>query len=98
MEAVGWEDVSDFDKVVKIMVRASDTSYERMANGIEALRAAGWAVVPRETTEEIMKKGDEAIREDLQKAQMGISYGLHPEHACWNVYRDMLAAGEVRDE
>ena len=76
-----------------------DRCEQPTAEAIEALRAAlssadGMVRVPREPTEAMMKAGDDAIIDGLQKAQLGISYGLHPEHACWNVYRAMLAVAE----
>ena len=52
----------------------------------------GWVLVPREPTEAMMEAGDEACRDGLQKAALGIPYGLHPKHASWNVYKAMLAA------
>ena len=53
-------------------------------------------LLPTEPTEEMMAAGDEAILDGLLKAQLGIPYGLHPEHASWNVYQAMVKAAPER--
>lgn len=47
---------------------------------------------PVEPTEEMMLAGDAAILDGLQKALLGVTDGLHPKHASWNVYMAMRAA------
>lgn len=68
------------------------------ATALERERAAkaneGMVSMPREPTEEMMVAGDEAILDGIRKAQIGAPYGLHPGHACWNVYRAMLKCCE----
>ena len=72
-----------------------DVDVQRRFEAYVANRADSERVsVPREPTEAMMEAGDEAIIDGMQKAQLGIPYGLHPTHACWNVYRAMLAAAE----
>jgi hypothetical protein len=52
----------------------------------------GHVCVPVEPTKDMMNAGDEAIHDGLMKSSIGAPYGLHPDHACWNVYKAMLAA------
>ena len=80
--------MSEFEKVVETMARASNTSYERMANGVEALRAAGWAVVPRKETEEMRRAYHDEYTKTPQTDWQSLSS---------KVWSAMLAAGEVRE-
>ena len=55
-------------------------------------RLARMEALLREPDEGMMGAGDDAISDGLTKAQLGIPYGLHPEHASWNVWKAMSAA------
>lgn len=84
------------DRIDDRLVRGCITTITPELNRLRAALAAESerVSVPREPTEAMMQAGDDAIIDGLQKGRLGIPYGLHPEHACWNVYRAMLAAAE----
>ncbi len=68
---------------------------DRLAAENAALKRDGMVMVPREPTEAMMISGDEAIRDGLMKAHVGML--LHPNHACWNVYRAMIDAALAQE-